>query len=284
MRRRETYRERTEDGADLHVTRIRGEVRHPVPVLLTHGTFSNAAVCMRLAVYLARDGFDCWVFELRGHGRSARGPAASDFEVWSELDVPAVLRAVRRETRRPHVLLIGHSGGGLVFLMHLARHPEVMANVKGVVTLASQATEAAASFTGSAKIVLAALANNVAGRLPGRLLGVGPEDESASVMNQWFGWNLRRRWVGKDGFDYLAALSGLEVPVLCLAGGGDHFIAPVAGCRRLFEAIGSFDKRLVLCARSEGFAEDYSHARIIASRAAQAEVWPQIAEWLAKRA
>lgn len=284
MRRREAYRERTDDGAELHLTRIRGDVTHPAPVLLTHGTFSNAAVCVRLAVYLAHHGFDCWVLELRGHGRSAGSRVTPDFEVFSELDVPAALRAVRRETRRRHVLLVGHSGGGLVFLMHLARHPGAGRDIKGVVTLASQATDAAGTLSGSVKIVLAALANNVAGKLPGRLLGVGPEDESASVMNQWFRWNLRRRWEGKDGFDYLAALSRVEVPILCLAGGGDRFIAPVTGCRRLFEALGSFDKRLVVCARSEGFTEDYSHARIIASRAAQAEVWPQIAEWLAKRA
>jgi oxygen-independent coproporphyrinogen-3 oxidase len=41
---------------------------------------------------------------------------------------------------------------------------------------------------------------------------------------------------------------------------------------------------MAFCAKSEGYAEDYSHARIIASRRAQQEIWPIISDWLVKRA
>jgi oxygen-independent coproporphyrinogen-3 oxidase len=41
---------------------------------------------------------------------------------------------------------------------------------------------------------------------------------------------------------------------------------------------------MVFCAKSEGYEEDYSHARIIMSRPAQREIWPVISEWLVKRA
>ncbi|MGH7411848.1 MAG: alpha/beta fold hydrolase, partial [Candidatus Methylomirabilis sp.] len=268
----------------LALHRIQGAIRQDPPVLLTHGTFSDAQVCKLLARYLAREGFDCWILEFRGHGQSQSGSVHPDFERFSFFDVPTALDAVRRRTRREDLFWVGHSGGGLALLMHLARYPEACGQIRGMVTLASQATDAGASWSGRTKIVLGALATNTLGRAPGKMLRLGPQDEFRGVMNQWFRWNWTGEWVGKDGFNYLRALERIEVPAICFAGGGDRFIAPYQGCRRLYNALGSLDKRMVFCAKSEGYGEDYSHARIIASRRAQQEIWPIIAEWLLKRA
>src|ERR1700746_2163677 len=70
----------TEDGITVALTRYAAEVRRPAPVVLTHGTFSNGGLCARLAAYLAQEGFDCWVLELRGHGASQRDGYRPDFE------------------------------------------------------------------------------------------------------------------------------------------------------------------------------------------------------------
>jgi len=280
----EMFQEKTADGVELALHRIHGTIRQDPPVLLTHGTFSDAQVCKLLARYLAREGFDCWILEFRGHGQSQSGSVHPDFERFSFFDVPTALDAVRRRTHRENLFWVGHSGGGLALLMHLARYPEACGQIRGMVTLASQATDAGASWGGRMKIVLGALATNTLGRAPGKMLKLGPQDEFRGVMNQWFRWNWTGQWIGKDGFDYLQALERIEVPAICFAGGGDRFIAPYQGCRRLYNALGSLDKRMVFCAKSEGYGEDYSHARIIASRRAQQEIWPIIAEWLLKRA
>jgi pimeloyl-ACP methyl ester carboxylesterase len=168
-------------------------------------------------------------------------------------------------------------------LMHLARTPEACQDVKGVVTLASQATEAAGTPSARLRIVGAAALNNVLGYLPGPALGLGPEREYRGVMNQWFRWNWTGRWLGRDGFDYAEALRGVDVPLLSLAGAGDRFIAPVHGCHRLYELAGSHDKRFVVCGKDSGFAEDYGHTRIIASRAAWQQIWPMIPHWMRER-
>lgn len=278
------YRELTNDGAELSLLRIYGEVRYESPVVLSHGTFSNAQTCTRLARYLAKHGFDCWILELRGHGRSTKGTGYPDFEHFSNFDAPAALRTVQHKTKKEHVFWIGHSGGGLVPLMHLARCPEACGQIRGIVTLATQATDAGATWGGRAKIILSALATNILGRAPGRMLKLGPQDEFRGVMNQWFRWNWTSRWIGKDGFDYLEALRLIKVPAICFAGGGDRFIAPYQGCRQIHDALGSFDKRMVFCAKSGGYGEDYSHARLVTSRRAQQEIWPVISEWLVKRA
>lgn len=280
LRRAIRYREKTRDGVELSLLRFTGDVRWEPPVLLTHGTFSNAQVCSKLASFLADHGFDCWIVELRGHGQSQRGKSNPDFQHLADFDVPAALQAVRRWTGKSRTFLAGHSGGGLVFLMHLARNPESCKHVKGVVTLASQATEAGATSSSRIKILGLAAINNLLGCLPGPALGLGPENEFRAVMNQWFRWNWSRRWLGRDGFDYAEALRHVDVPMLLLAGVGDRFIAPVLGCQRLYDLLGSQDKRLVVCGKSTGFAEDYGHTRIIASRAARQEIWSMILTWM----
>ena len=57
-----------EDGVELALTRFTADSNSGIPLLLTHGTFSNGSICWRLAAYLAGYGFDCWVLELRGRG------------------------------------------------------------------------------------------------------------------------------------------------------------------------------------------------------------------------
>ena len=278
------YRETTPDGVELSFLRFTADVRWDPPVLLTHGTFSNAQVCGKLAAFLAAHGFDCWIVELRGHGQSQRGGGNPDFQHLADFDVPTALEAVRRWTGKSQAFLLGHSGGGLAFLMHLARNPRSCEHVKGIVTLASQATEAGTTSRSRLKIVGFAAINNLLGYLPGPTLGLGPENEFRGVMNQWFWWNWSRRWLGRDGFDYSRALSHVDVPALVLAGVGDRFIAPVLGCQKLYGLLGSQDKQLMICGKATGFAEDYDHTRIIASRSARKEIWVTILRWMRDRA
>jgi oxygen-independent coproporphyrinogen-3 oxidase len=281
--RSEFDRVQAADGVELTLTRFSSESGGGIPVVLTHGTFSNGAICSRLGAYLGRHGFDAWVLELRGRGQSQRTIPQPTFEAFGLLDVPAALQAVRAHTDRRRLFLVGHSGGGLAFLMHLARCPAERAEVAGLVMLASQATDACATFSGRAIVAFGWVAETVLGYAPGRALRLGPENEPRGVLRQWFHWNRSRRWIGSDGFDYLAALPDIAVPTLCFAGTGDRYIAPVRGCRRLYDALGGHDKAWVLCAKSEGFSEDFGHARIVASRPAQREIWPRIRDWLVER-
>lgn len=277
------YRVMTVDGLELPLTRLVGEATLPFPLVLTHGTFSNGRTCERLAGYLAGHGFDCWVLELRGRGESRhtlRNPTFEDFGVF---DVPPALEAVRTHTGQKRLFLVGHSGGGLAFLMHLARIPAARERAAGLVMLASQATEAGTTLGGRLMLRAGRMAERLLGYTPGRAVGLGPENEPEGILRQWFDWNRTRQWTGYDGFDYLDALPQVDVPILCLAGAGDRYIAPARGCRRVFEALGARDKEWLLCGRSSGFSENYGHARLIASRAARREIWPRIRDWLASR-
>ena len=120
------------------------------------------------------------------------------FEAFGLLDVPAALEAVRAHTGRP-LFLVGHSGGGLAFLMHLVRQPSARADVRGVVLLGSQATEACATWSGRLFVAFGRLTDLTLGYTPGRALGLGPEDEPGGVLTEWYRWNRSQRWTGRDG-------------------------------------------------------------------------------------
>lgn len=94
-----------------------------------------------LARYLRDEGFDVWVLELRGAGRSRRGlrmpPALYrwTFEDYVHHDVPAALALVRQRTGCEQVLWVGHSLGGMVAYASLMTPASVA--FAGAVTLAA---------------------------------------------------------------------------------------------------------------------------------------------------
>jgi oxygen-independent coproporphyrinogen-3 oxidase len=270
----------TRDGVRLAMLRFARPDTRFAPVLLTHGTFSNASICTRFAEYLRDAGFDTWVFEWRGHGRSEAGGIEADYEHLAEYDVDGATRFVLEQTSAPDLCFIGHSAGGVLPWMHLARTPSHASRFRGIASLASQTTHAGRSFARNLGLSATIQLARLFGRAPARLFRLGPNDETRAFMEQWARWNMDGRWVGAGGLDYLERLAALRIPALILAAAGDRFIAPLAGCRQLFDALGTSEKTFLQCGKADGFREDYTHGRIIASKGAQAEIWPRVAAWL----
>lgn len=250
-----------------------------VPVILAHGTFSNHRACRGIAQYLSKRGYDCWILDFQGHGSSEKPVAEPDFESMCLEDVTAVLRFME-DRGFPSVYWIGHSGGGLAALMYLARNTDRQDRILKLITLGSQATHAARRTKNRALIWISKHITRLLGVAPGRYLKIGPENEFARVMLQWYEWSLSASWRGSDGFDYEQALSSIEVPILSFSGAGDTFIAPTDGCRHLFDSYGASEKTFYYCATSTGFSENYTHARLVSSSSAAREIWPKIADWL----
>lgn len=122
----------TPDGWRLAAYRyrpLRGRGRR-YPVLLIHGMstnrfdvdFSNPR--LSLAKYLNRQGFDTWVVELRGTGKSYRRGLVPGLKakLWSDWtfddhifkDLPVVVDYLKKVTKRRKFHWVGHSLGGTV--------------------------------------------------------------------------------------------------------------------------------------------------------------------------
>lgn len=88
--------------------------------------------------------------------------------------------------------------------------------------------------------------------------------------------------IGKDGTDYLQTFSDLEHPALIISGSADD-IAPVEGCRLVYDALGSKNKTWVECGIAHGFSKNFTHGQLVMGRAAKAEIFPKVSQWLLKQ-
>jgi len=251
-------------------------------VVLAHGMFSNFRTFRGLARYLGKLNYDCWLLDSQGHGYSDTPDEEPDLESMSLADTEAVLGFVKELNGLP-VWWIGHSGGGLAILMYLARNPGQQQHVSGVVMLASQATDAGLALHRRMILRCAKLLVRVLGVAPGKALRLGPENEFARVMDQWLRWSLSGHWIGAGAFDYSQRVMDIRIPSLTIAASADRFIAPASGCKKIHLKLGSNDKTFLIFGKATGYSEDYSHARVISSRAASIDVWPVIGNWLQKR-
>lgn len=251
------------------------------PILLAHGAFTSHRVFLRggrggrgLAAFLQERGHDVWLVDWRHHGGSDREPARFQwqFEDLILRDTPAALSAVRETTGHHECIWVGHSFGGVIGLAAMARDPGT--GPTAIVTLGTPDPD-----TGPLRRLFAwmtTLLCRALGRFPARFLRFGPEDEPARVLSEWMMWNVRGRWMGSDGFDYLAALRYLTTPFLTIAGSGDHLFAPPAACHALVTRLGGALTTFVV-------VPDLDHRGLVLDPHADERCWPVIADWIAER-
>ena len=138
---KELYEAETRDGVKLIVTRKRPAEPGPgrTPVILIHGLgqnrFSFDLSRRSMMNYLVSEGFDVYNAELRGHGlsRANGSPYPASFDEYVDYDFPAILRLVRRLTRRDEVFVVGHSLGGTI---SYAAAPDQHRYLAGLVSIA----------------------------------------------------------------------------------------------------------------------------------------------------
>ena len=272
-----------DDGGRIALHHLDASRPTSPPIIIAHGTISNAETVRSLGNFLAERGFDCWLLEWAGHGHSVPASPKQNFEYPAFHDLPTAIRAVLHHTQQPRVFWVAHSGGGHLPLMYLTRYPEKQSQFAGIMTIGTQSTHAAPRLREKIAGVVLWCVTALMNRTPKVILPLGNEPEPTRLLLQWTEWNMKQRWRGADGYDYMAALARLTVPAAVIAGGRDT-IAPVAGCRAIYEAIGSSDKTWILCAESSGFSQDLAHAQLIRGTVAQNEVFPKLVEWLQERA
>ncbi len=252
-----------------------------LPVLLTHGTISNADTVRELALYLQSQGFDCWVLEWGGHGQSIESSHKQNFEYPAFHDTPAAIEKILQLTQQKQLHWVSHSGGGHLALMYLARNPKYEQQIASVVTLGAQATDGALGFKYKVRAVILWGVTYLMGHTPKFLVSVGTEGEPTRLLAQWSKWNVQQKWLGQDGFDYMANLARISVPSFMIAGQGDD-IAPPSGCQKFHEAMGGNIKEFLVCSVESGFSKDFSHGQLIRGSAAKKEVYPKVSAWLNK--
>lgn len=281
------------------------------PVLLVHGLAQNR-LTWRISrrsfqAFLARQGFDVWNLELRGHGRS-REYGAPNARAFADY-VSDVSRVVQAMEDRP--FLCGHSLGAAACIGAL-EHVEArgLIHLAGVYTFAqanrtlrtlarlSLALEPVLTLapvrvrTGWAGTLLGELYSlsdvagygaPIAGWTPGSIerdllaerLEQGFDWTSVEVWLQMCRWALGERIPGADAFE------ASDVPLLVAVGDHDVLVRRVDG-EACYRASGSSDKQLVVF-DAWNHERHWGHLDLILGHTAPRQVWPVLGDWLNAR-
>jgi len=191
-----------------------------------------------LASELASSGFEVYVMDLRGHGRSVnKGRADWSFDDLVVFDLPAVMSAIRQRHPELPIVGLGHSLGGnalCAYLGTVAEHGPEVPTLSALVTVATTIWLPRFETRRLRRLVQRVLCEVVAatarwkGVFPVCRLRLGSNDIPPRFAQDLLRWVRSGVWSSRGGVDYGRQLQGANVPVLALFAGGDRLFCPPA--------------------------------------------------------
>lgn len=293
----------------LSVVRKRLPGVEGAPVVLVHGFAQNRYTWhssgRSMSAWLASQGLDVYVLELRGHGNSRASGAPERFADYVE-DAAELAEAIGQPA-----FWVGHSLGGSVAYALATRSP-----VRGVIGIGAvyrfgQHNRVVnwltrASHLARARGLLGGLSvrTRLAGQVLGRLYGISDIAGYAFPVSGWapgslepellaerlergFDWTSLHvwldmsRWAHDGGFDYAPEWAHTDVPLLVITGDLDHLMPP-SDARAAFTESGSRDKQLLeLEPWSTG--THWGHLDLVSGKQAPEHVWAPVSAWMGLR-
>ncbi len=277
----------------LHIKRI-GQADGD-PVLLIHGQVENGRIFYSnsgkgLAPYLADQGFDCYVLDLRGRGESRpKTSGASRFTQYDLIcgDIPASAAKIR-ELRgdRPQIWM-AHSWGGVLATAALARFPHLCRNVRKAVYFGAKRRVRVKNF--HRLLYIDIVWNRVCrwlvrkdGFLDARRYGIGSDSESAATWRDCVAWVKADAWEDcSDAFDYHTMLKKIDLPpILYVAAINDRCLGHPADVRLLMDESESRRAELRLIGKNFGNHHNYGHINMLTHPDCIHDHFPAIVQWL----
>jgi alpha-beta hydrolase superfamily lysophospholipase len=301
----------TRDGHRLALWRVRPTGASRGAVLLLHGLSANRFAFhwpgRSIADYLAGEGFDAYVGELRGAGASAPGLTTWSFHDYLEHDVPALLDAVRETSGQARVHFVGHSMGGILMMCH-----GILTGGEGLLTgtALGSALDYGVGGSGFGPVLklrpvldkltsvpwgaaMQAIAPLLA-RLPDPLAGFNfhPDNAEAALVRAVYAnafTAIPTALLGslattfepgglksRAGESFLARAGAFGAPLMLVAASDDRQCPLPA-----LEATALATRAKVLrFGAPYGHRAEYGHFDLLLGRHAPAEVWPALAQWL----
>lgn len=278
----------------LHLRRIYRDPAGP-PVFMLHGAIENGRIFYSgsgkgLAPYLARQGFDVYVADLRGRGGSrpviGRASRHSQTDAITG-DIPALLGHISRVRGHLPRHWVAHSWGGVLLSSYLARFPEQCAEVRSLVYFGSKRSVRVRNLQRLLKVELVwkglcPLVAGALGYLPARRLGIGSDNETVLFLRQCNAWVNPAPWVDPaDGFDYGAAIRGVRLPpAWYIAAAKDYCLGHPRDVHDFMMEAGEQERSYTVLSREYGNRHDYDHINMLTHRDAADDHFPMVAEWL----
>lgn len=284
------------DADTIHVKRwFNGQQGQAV--LLIHGSIENGRIFYSengkgLAPYLADQGYDVFVPDLRGRGKSTPsiGPS-SDFGQMDMVvtDIPFLIDFVKRQKNTDAMWIGAHSWGGNLALASFARFPQ-MPSIKGFILFGVKRRVTVWNAERLFKLsfgwrIVAPIAIAIKGYLPAVKLKMGADNETKRIFSETNYWLDNQTWKDpRDGFDYGGALKKVKVPpVLSLTGAADKVLGHPRDCQYLLNELYTADGTFKVLGKATGHLHDYDHIDLVTHKDAGKDQFSLIAEWMSSR-
>ncbi|RYZ54819.1 MAG: alpha/beta hydrolase [Proteobacteria bacterium] len=287
------------EGDELHLRHFKPIDNTKGIIFLLHGAIENGRIFYSnngdkgLAPFLAQSGFEVFVGDLRGRGKSRPHISASSSygqteAIVEDLRVMADHMSQVAAGRPQH--WIAHSWGGVLLASHLLRFPERIKSIESLTFFGTKRSVAAINLKRFVGIDIvwnraSKLATLIYGYLPGKKLNLGSDDETKRSHAHSVAWvKNTREWIDPvDGFDYGAATRSIKLPrTLSLAGIKDAYLGNPKDVRRFLKECYLPDDSFLLLSKKNGNLKDYGHIDMLTATEALSDHFPLVCNWLTK--
>ena len=272
---------------ELHIKHFYTDENAP-PVMMIHGAIENGKIFYSssgkgLAPYLAQNGYDVFVVDLRGRGLSKPSINKNSKHGLTEIlrdDFPAYIKKIKEIKGDVPQHWIAHSWGGVMMLAYLAKNFE---SVK-IASMVFFGTKRRITIMSFKKIWRINIMWNIFGRLliasrgylPAKEAKIGSDNETKKSNRETNVWAKSRKWLDwNDKFDYAAALKKIKLPpTLYLCGENDDILGHPKDVKLLMTETGEQDNYFQILGKSTGNKNDYGHNDILTHQDAAIDVYP----------
>lgn len=288
----------TSDKHQLHVMHISQPGNNGMPVLMIHGMVEDGRIFYHksgkgLGSYLAEQGYDVYIADLRGIGQSTPKINSKSQHGQTETirdDIPKLIDFVLSHSTHKQLHLVAHSWGGVYLNSAMVRTPALIDRVKSSVYFGSKRTVRARNIDRFIKIEmvwnrLALSASKRKGYLPAVRYGLGSDNETRKTHRQCVEWVKQDNWIDSDdGFDYgQQALATVLPPTLYFAAIKDTSLGHRFDVKNFIRESGPHTSEYRLLANKNGNVLDYDHINMLTAKECIDDHFPDVVSWLKRQ-
>lgn len=281
------------DNSLLHLKRFY-TVKSGPPVFMLHGAIENGCIFYSssdrgLAPYLARQGYDVFVADIRGHGKST--PTIDSQANYGQTDtiiaeIPAFINKIIEIKGSCPQYWVAHSWGGVLLNAFLSRFPQYQDQVVAAVYFA---TKRRVRVWNLHRILIISLVwNNLCrviarlyGFVPAKFLRIGADNETNKFHLGCKYWIKEDEWRDpEDDFDYGKAIRSMNLPpILYFAASNDKCLGHPEDVKRFMQESGEENAKYRLLGKAYGNLHNYDHINLLTHPDAQTDHFPEVLKW-----